>query len=172
MTRTLGVGPPVGFSADMTVMGSNREEWQQAVAKAMPESELQDNVVGLAVTAGWELVYHPYDSRRSNPGYPDLTLCRPPRIVWVELKTQAGRFEPEQPLWLDGLLACGAEVYVWRPQHWLSGAVEHVLTSRDRFVWDDDNWLRVGGWDPSLAVGKTKKPRGSGRRGTVRRTVR
>jgi hypothetical protein len=29
--------------------------------------------------------------------------------------------------WVDGLRACGIEVYVWKPVHWDSGAIEETL---------------------------------------------
>jgi hypothetical protein len=59
--------------------------------------------------------FHPYDSRRSTPGWPDLVLVRPPEIVIVELKTARGRLRPEQGDWLDALAGCGIETAVVRP---------------------------------------------------------
>lgn len=40
---------------------------------AMTEGELQQAIIDLARVLGL-LIYHPYDSRRSEPGYPDLTI--------------------------------------------------------------------------------------------------
>ncbi len=91
------------------------------------EKEFQQAVVDLARLNGW-LVYHPFDSRRSTPGYPDLTLARPPRICYVELKTDKGRITAEQQKWLDALAKCSVEVYVWRPSMW--DEIERVLGRR------------------------------------------
>lgn len=78
------------------------------------ENKWQEQVVQLAQLYRW-LVYHTYDSRRSNPGWPDLVLCRPPELLVVELKTDTGRLSVAQRDWLDALTACGVETHVWRP---------------------------------------------------------
>ena len=41
----------------------------------MTEAQFQEAVVQLARLTGW-LVYHTFDSRRSQAGYPDLTLLK------------------------------------------------------------------------------------------------
>jgi hypothetical protein len=81
-------------------------------------------VVELARLLGY-LVYHPYDSRHSTPGFPDLTMVqlgcddRPGRIVFAELKSNDGRLTPAQCTWIAALEQCpGVEVYVWRPGDW------------------------------------------------------
>lgn len=79
------------------------------------EAQWQQTVVELAKLCGW-LVYHTYDSRRSEPGFPDLVLVREQRLVFAELKTDRGRIRPEQQEWLERLHETGAEVYVWRPR--------------------------------------------------------
>jgi hypothetical protein len=69
----------------------------------------------LARLFGW-LEFHPYDSRRSTPGYPDLFMVRPPRLIFAELKSDTGRVTEAQRAWLETLGQCpGVEVYVWRP---------------------------------------------------------
>lgn len=80
------------------------------------EKQFQAQVVELAGYCGW-LVYHPHDSRRSAPGFPDLVLARPPRLVLVELKTDKGQIRPEQRVWLEALSGCveAPETYIWRP---------------------------------------------------------
>lgn len=88
--------------------------------RAETEAEFQRAVIELATHAGW-LVYHPYDSRRSTPGFPDLTLVKPSdgRVIFAELKTARGKLRPEQVVWLEALSACaGVEVALWRPQYW------------------------------------------------------
>jgi hypothetical protein len=82
------------------------------------EKEFLQIVRDLARQTGW-LEYHPYDSRRSTPGYPDLTLVRPPRIIFAELKTERGKTTQAQREWLTELARCPqCEVYLWRPSDW------------------------------------------------------
>ena len=92
------------------------------------EKAWQADVVKLARTFGWS-IFHTYDSRRSNPGLPDLILVRD-RIVWAELKRQSGKLSLAQQLWIAALEVAGAEVYVWKPSDLES--VGRVLTSRER----------------------------------------
>ena len=61
-------------------------------------------------------VSHAAPSKWSEAGWPDLALCRPPRLVLVELKSATGKVSPAQARWLGLLGACPTlEVYVWRP---------------------------------------------------------
>lgn len=82
----------------------------------MNEQQWQANVVDLAKMNGWYL-YHTYDSRRSNPGFPDLVLVHPfrQRVLFRELKTDGGRVSTDQLKWIGILGAAGADVEVWRP---------------------------------------------------------
>ena len=67
------------------------------------------------VLFGW-LCYHTHDSRRSEPGFPDIVMVRPPSVLFAELKTDTGRVTPAQRMWLEALGRCpGIEAYVWRP---------------------------------------------------------
>jgi len=88
-------------------------------------------VIELATLAGW-LVFHPYDSRRSAPGYPDLTLCKPGHaVIFAELKTAKGRLRPDQRRWLAALGDCpGVVAAVWRPSDW--PAIVTALTAPQR----------------------------------------
>lgn len=96
-------------------------------AGGMSEKQLQDAVAGFAFVCGWRR-YHTFDSRRSEPGFPDLVLVRAGRLVAAELKAAAGRVTASQQAWLDDLaLVPGVEVFVWRPDDWTSGRVEAVL---------------------------------------------
>jgi len=72
---------------------------------AMTEAELQEAVVEAATRFGW-LCYHDYDSRRNQPGFPDLVLVRPPNVMFIECKTARGRVRPGQQVWLDALKDC------------------------------------------------------------------
>lgn len=82
---------------------------------SLPEKAWQAQVVELAQLYGW-WVYHPYDSRRSEPGWPDCTFARVPEFFLAELKTDRGRLSPAQRRCIALLLSCGLEVNVWRPR--------------------------------------------------------
>ncbi len=89
--------------------------------KPISEAAFQAKVIELAESLGWEreLIFHPWRSDRSTPGFPDLVLCKPPRLIFAELKTdKAPPPPPEQQKWLDALGACGNGGYLWRPRHW------------------------------------------------------
>jgi hypothetical protein len=82
----------------------------------MTEAQLLAAVRHLARLTGW-LAYHTHDSRRSEPGFPDLVLvsARRQRVIYAELKTDTGRTTPEQDQWLAALAAAGQETALWRP---------------------------------------------------------
>ena len=80
----------------------------------MTEKQFQAQVVQLATTLGY-LVYHTYDSRRSQAGFPDLVLVGRGRVVFVELKTAKGRVSPAQKIWLSKLREVHPHVYLLRP---------------------------------------------------------
>lgn len=91
------------------------DAFEAGICAAMTEKAWQSHVLQIAAAYNWES-YHTYDSRRSQPGWPDLALCRPP-VLWLpELKTEHGRVRPEQRFWQD-LLGQVTEVRVgiWRP---------------------------------------------------------
>ena len=84
----------------------------------LAERAFQAQVEQLARTTSW-LVYHARDSRRSEPGFPDVALARPPRLILAELKTEAGRLTAAQRRWLEALKAVTTtEAAVWRPSDW------------------------------------------------------
>jgi len=70
---------------------------------------------GIARVMGWRC-YHTLRSKGSEPGYPDWTLVRD-RVVFLELKREAGVVSDAQREWLTALRNGGAEVYVVRPRH-------------------------------------------------------
>ncbi len=77
------------------------------------EREWQAQVTEAARLLGWR-VYHTHDSRRSEPGWPDLAMVRE-RFIVAELKTETGKVSPAQQRWLTALRAAGVETYIWRP---------------------------------------------------------
>ena len=84
----------------------------------MTEAQFLVQVIQVAHLYGF-LVSHSHDSRRDNikagidPGYPDLTLTKPPRHIVIELKKEKGHLSGEQIVWLEALMASNAEVYVF-----------------------------------------------------------
>lgn len=97
---------------------------------AMDEETWMGQVVTAARLLGW-MVYHTYDSRRSEPGFPDLVLCHPEKrkTLCVELKRQDGKLTQAQDAWLRVLEASGVRCAVWRPGDWPT--VEKVLTESE-----------------------------------------
>lgn len=84
------------------------------------EKSFQNTVVQYAKLMGW-LVYHTYDSRRSESGFPDLVLVRDGEIIFAELKTNKGKVSESQVKWLDELQKCSSDnvsVMVFRPSDW------------------------------------------------------
>ena len=107
-------------------------EHRLATISTWTEKQFQAQVVGLAKQLGW-MAYHTYDSRRSEPGYPDLTLVHPQHgLIFAELKTEKGRVSPEQREWLEVLSAVAfpyplISVYTWRPRHWADRTIHEAL---------------------------------------------
>ena len=66
------------------------------------EVAMQAALIEAARLNGW-LVYHTFDSRRSDPGWPDLALVRDDVLHLFELKSQRGRVKPEQAEWIAAL---------------------------------------------------------------------
>ncbi len=102
-----------------------------AIAKTVPERELQSSVIRYAQVLGWRC-YHTHDSRRSNPGFPDIVLVRDGRVVYAELKKHGKSPTLEQREWLGDLVSSGQEVYVWRPMDWLGYEIQRLLESKSR----------------------------------------
>lgn len=105
--------------------------------RAGTEAAFTDDVLGLARFYQFT-GYHTHDSRRSQAGFPDLVLIRPPRLIFAELKldkptaTRARAHDvAARPDWLrrrdltaaqaDWLTQLadipGVEAYVWTPSH-------------------------------------------------------
>jgi hypothetical protein len=99
------------------------------------EAELQKAVIELARRLGWRTAHFRTSRTQSGgwatavqgdgKGFPDLVLARNGYVLFVELKAKAGRLSAEQDAWLEALPE--QETYVWRPEHWASGAIERTL---------------------------------------------
>lgn len=99
-------------------------------ALEIKEKQFQELVIQAARMTGWAC-YHTHDSRRSEPGYPDLHLVHGVRgeSLFAELKTEKGQLSAAQKHWLAILAAAGQRAYVWRPSDWDS--IERILVGRE-----------------------------------------
>jgi hypothetical protein len=97
------------------------------------EADFQRRVEGLARSLGWA-VYHTRFSKGSEAGFPDLVLCRPPRLAFCEMKVWPRITpRPAQVEWLARLGACPpVEAYVWA-WVWPGDVLEEIarILSRD-----------------------------------------
>ncbi len=83
----------------------------------MTERELLDAVRQACRWSGL-MVYHTFDSRRSERGFPDVVVVGPRGVIFRELKSSRGRLSPDQVRWLDKLRQAGSDAGVWRPDAW------------------------------------------------------
>ena len=90
------------------------------------EAQFQFAVKRAAMSYGW-LVYHTHDSRRSDPGFPDLFMVRNGEAIAGELKREKRSVvSAAQEDWLDVLSEVpGIRTHVWRPSQW--PIIEEIL---------------------------------------------
>lgn len=98
------------------------------------EEDFQNAIIDLAELYGWKIYFvpdwiwrlvvvsmnrHPRRGRRwASAGFPDMVLCKPPRILFWETKTQKGVVRPPQKEWISALQDSGVEARVIRPKDW------------------------------------------------------
>jgi hypothetical protein len=99
--RTVNASMPSGHTSGLT-----EKAWLQ-------------QVIALARQRGY-LVYHPHNSQKSAPGWPDVVLARAGSPLYlIELKTTHGALSGHQRHWLETLRRTdGLVVEVWRPEDW------------------------------------------------------
>ena len=73
------------------------------------EKDLMQMLMDAAMVNQWA-IYHTHDSRRSDPGFPDLVLVKNGVLLFFELKQQKGRVSVHQQAWIDALSAVGFNV--------------------------------------------------------------
>jgi hypothetical protein len=87
----------------------------------MTEKQFQDLITEAADANGW-LHYHTHDSRRSDPGFPDLVLVKPGHpILFLEVKREKGRVSWQQTAWLNAINAADGDHVIAclvRPSDW------------------------------------------------------
>jgi hypothetical protein len=86
------------------------------------EAQLQQTVLEMC---GWLglLAYHTHDSRRSQPGFPDLVIAGEYGVLFRELKTDKGTLTDAQRQWANRLTGWD----VWRPYDLASGRIKKEL---------------------------------------------
>ena len=97
----------------------------------LTEAQLQASVIAAARELGW-MVYPTFSSQRSESGFPDLFMVKPPRVILAEIKTETGelrkgkwsssrkaaRWLPGQDDWAEAFAACpGVEYMLVRPSN-------------------------------------------------------
>jgi hypothetical protein len=94
-----------------------------AVPQEMTERAFQELVVDVAKFNGWT-VHHQQPLRTATgrhitagkAGFPDLTLLRPPQLVFLELKRVGGVASAKQKRWVAGLQGVpGVEAFIVTP---------------------------------------------------------
>jgi len=80
----------------------------------LTEKDLQSAVLEVMKWQGW-LTYHTFDSRKSEPGFPDVVAVKGSRLMFIEFKSERGKISTFQVEWLDRLIKTCGEVYVVRP---------------------------------------------------------
>lgn len=127
MSRKVDVAPE-----EMTA-----EEYRIWIVKQMDEKSWQDWIIREATDHGWK-TYHTHNSRRSQPGYPDLAMVHPDHgYVLLELKREPtpknpAKLRPEQRQWLALLQRVGQRAYLARPRD-----IERVT----RLIAGEDVWI-------------------------------
>lgn len=106
----------------------------------MTEAEFFRQVVELAALLGYQYAhFRPAMTKRGwrtpvqgplGAGFPDLVLvsARRRRVIYAELKSDAGKPTPAQIMVRDLLSAAGDEAYIWQPKDW--DAIVAILRDR------------------------------------------
>ena len=106
----------------------------------MTESDLQEAVLEIAHLYKWRCAHfrsvpvkhadgrvtYMTPVQADGTGFPDLVLVRD-RVLFVELKSDAGRLSVAQQDWLFALSKAEAECHLWQPAHLRNGTIEEVL---------------------------------------------
>lgn len=89
------------------------------------EATYQEAIIQIARLYGWRVAHFrpamTKDGWRTavaadGKGYPDLTMVKPGRLIFAEIKSEKGKLSEDQANWIDAFkLVPGIEVYLWRP---------------------------------------------------------
>lgn len=92
----------------------------------MTETQFQSTVVAMCKLLN-VFCYHPYFSRKSAAGWPDLAMCGDSGFMLRELKTETGKLTRQQEEWGARLRQAGISWDVWRPDDLGSGRIKREL---------------------------------------------
>lgn len=95
------------------------------------EAQVQQAIVDDARLLGY-LVYHTYDSRRSEPGFPDLWIVGYGHLLVLELKTARGKVTDAQQRWIRNLVAAGIDARIYRTTEWRTLELHYELVDTKR----------------------------------------
>ena len=88
------------------------------VSGTVSEQAYMSTIQQAAEIYGW-YQYHTHDSRRSTPGFPDLVLIKPPKVIFLEVKREKARLSVAQADVLAMLWGCNeVQAAVVRPSDW------------------------------------------------------
>lgn len=90
------------------------------------EAKFQKQVTDLCDQLGLHWFHNP-DSRRVNPGLPDLIIIGDGGVIYAELKSRTGTLRTEQRKVIYRLRKSGQRVHIWRPGNLTSGAIYAAL---------------------------------------------
>lgn len=97
-------------------------------ARLESERGFQAALLEMAMLYGF-MAYHTWQSTHSAKGFPDLVFAKDGRVIFAELKSEAGTLTVEQSKWLEVLRSVpGVEVYLWRPADF---GVIHAILARE-----------------------------------------
>lgn len=80
------------------------------------EKQFEAQVKDLGKILHVDKFYHPFLSKWSEKGFPDCTIIKVPKLIFMELKSEKGQLTPAQKEWLDLLNQCtSVEAYCFKP---------------------------------------------------------
>jgi hypothetical protein len=112
--QDIAVGKSVQLPGMTPAIGPNTAK---LFTGGLTEKQFQALVVSLAKSRGFR-VYHTHDSRRSEPGFPDLVIAKPGRMIAAELKVPGGKVSEAQEEWLSLFDSVGLPNAIWYPEQW------------------------------------------------------
>jgi hypothetical protein len=126
----------------------NQVEKFECAVNLLTENQLLENIIGkkgLAPVFGWRSLHlrparikddHAPDGfswrtavQGDGAGWPDLVLCKPPRLIFAELKREGEEPTADQIAWLDAFAAIEVvETYLWTTSEEDWQEIQEILT--------------------------------------------
>ncbi len=120
-------GPASKIAPQSTREGIKAQGGNIQHKREMTESELRENIRDAAIKLGWEF-YFTWSSIHSPRGMTDLILCRPPRLIFAELKRDGMELTKYQAIWCSLLQQCPQVEYcLWHPADWANESIIEKL---------------------------------------------